>query len=330
MLFYLALTALAAYLTYRFIDVLYRKPAISCSGRYVLVTGTDTGFGHALTRRLDAKGCHVIATYMTAEGEEELKRNCSDRLNTIHMDISDTASVAKVYEFVKEILPHGKGLWGIVNNAGTPGRVFGPLEWLTTDNYKDINAINLFGLINLTMTFLPMIKASRGRVVNMASVHGRTCLHGNVPYSCSKYGVEAFSDSLRRQLLPYGCSVHVMEPGFHRTNIINRQDNEKQLRAAWEQASPETKEEFGPDYLEKAIDSYLDQVIPMIASKRIDDVIDAYEHALFAVRPRARYVLGFDANYFWLPVQCLPEWLGDWIQEVLTPSAPVPSACRNL
>lgn len=79
-----------------------------------------------------------------------------------------------------------------------------------------------------------------------------------------------------------------------------------------------------------AIDSYLDQVIPMIASKRIDDVIDAYEHALFAVRPRARYVLGFDANYFWLPVQCLPEWLGDWIQEVLTPSAPVPSACRNL
>ena len=89
------------------------------------------------------------------------------------------------------------GLWAVINNAGIAGRRFGPCEWLTLQDYKDMLAVNLLGVVDVSMTFLPLIKQERGRLVNVASVHGRTSLIGNAPYSCSKYAVEAFYDNLR-------------------------------------------------------------------------------------------------------------------------------------
>ncbi len=65
------------------------------------------------------------------------------------------------------------------------------------NDYRDVAAVNLYGLIDVTMTFLPLIKKSRGRVVNMASMAGRVSMKRATPYCVSKYGVEAFSDGLR-------------------------------------------------------------------------------------------------------------------------------------
>ena len=87
------------------------------------------------------------------------------------------------------------GLWAVVNNAGvaTPS---GPCDWLTIQDYKSMLAVNLNGVIDVTLSVLPLIKKSRGRVVNVASVFGRISPIGG-PYCISKYGVEAFNDSLR-------------------------------------------------------------------------------------------------------------------------------------
>jgi|SRR6218665_922627 len=71
--------------------------------------------------------------------------------------------------------------------------------------------------------------------------------------------------------------------------------------------------------LEKEIDKMLD-----FASDRCSDVTDAYEHALFARFPRERYLVGFDAKYVFIPVQVLPEWLGDWILRVINPGPSLP------
>ena len=73
----------------------------------------------------------------------------------------------------------------------------GPLDWLTLSDYDDCMSVNLYGLIDVTITLLPLIKKARGRVVNTASVFGRVSILGNTPYSVSKFGVEAFSDELR-------------------------------------------------------------------------------------------------------------------------------------
>lgn len=87
------------------------------------------------------------------------------------------------------------GLWAVVNNAGisVPSA---PCDWLTLEDYKVMLAVNLEGVIGVTLSVLPLIKKARGRVVNVASVFGRVSPMGG-PYCVSKYGVESFNDSLR-------------------------------------------------------------------------------------------------------------------------------------
>lgn len=83
----------------------------------------------------------------------------------------------------------------MVNNAGV-SVPSGPVDWLNIDDYKSMLDVNLNGVIAVTLSVLPLIKRARGRVVNVASVFGRISPIGG-PYCVSKYGVEAFNDSLR-------------------------------------------------------------------------------------------------------------------------------------
>lgn len=82
-----------------------------------------------------------------------------------------------------------------MNNAGIFHPV-GPNEWLRKDDFVKVLDVNLVGLIEVTLSFLPLVRRARGRVVNVASMVGRIALVGG-GYCPSKYGVEAFSDSLR-------------------------------------------------------------------------------------------------------------------------------------
>jgi hypothetical protein len=66
-----------------------------------------------------------------------------------------------------------------------------------------------------------------------------------------------------------------------------------------------------------------------LASDRIMDVVDAYEHALFGLFPRARYLIGLDAKLLWLPLQWLPEWLGDYIQVKANRERPIPDILKK-
>ena len=94
---------------YKVVDYLLRLPHLSAESRYILVTGCDTGFGHAVARKLDALGGHVIAACYTETGETELRKHCSDRLYTLHLNVTKHESVLRAYNKVKEILPQGKG-----------------------------------------------------------------------------------------------------------------------------------------------------------------------------------------------------------------------------
>lgn len=87
------------------------------------------------------------------------------------------------------------GLWGLVNNAGT-GMPGAPNEWLTKEDFERVINVNLLGPIDVTLRFLPLIRKSKGRIVNMSSIVGRVTICGG-GYCISKFGVEAFSDSLR-------------------------------------------------------------------------------------------------------------------------------------
>lgn len=87
------------------------------------------------------------------------------------------------------------GLWALVNNAGV-AVPSGPNEWLTIEDFVKVINVNLVGLIEVTLHMLPMVKKARGRIINMSSSGGRVAVIGG-GYCVSKFGVEAFSDSIR-------------------------------------------------------------------------------------------------------------------------------------
>ena len=79
--------------------------------RYVLITGCDTGFGNLIAKKLDQRGCHVFAACLTEKNADALKAECSDRLQTVIMDVTNTESIRSAYEEVKRAIPKDKGIW---------------------------------------------------------------------------------------------------------------------------------------------------------------------------------------------------------------------------
>ncbi|XP_066270403.1 retinol dehydrogenase 16-like isoform X2 [Branchiostoma lanceolatum] len=280
----------------------------------VLITGCDTGFGNLLARRLDQLGLRVFAGCLTEAGVAELRQSCSERLQPIQMDVTRSDSVEAAVRVVKEAVG-SKGLWGLVNNAGILG-VAGTMAWATKDDYQAVLNVNLLGMIDVTNKFLPLLKKSRGRIVNVASIAGRFSTGTTVPYSVSKYGVEAFSDSLRRSMKFFGVKVHIIEPGYFRTEISNLEVVLRRLDRAWQRQSSETKSEYGEEFLQAVKDA-------VVAKERFKEdpvlVVDAMEHALFATHPRSRYVIGWDARFMFIPISWLPTDLGDLVGKLIAP-----------
>ncbi|XP_042304449.1 retinol dehydrogenase 16-like [Sceloporus undulatus] len=213
--------------------------------KYVFITGCDSGFGNQLARQLDSLGLRVLAACFTQKGAEQLEKATSDRLKTTILDVSSTESVVAATEWVKGIV-RSKGLWGLVNNAATGAHV-APNEWLTKDQFAEVINVNLLGLIDVTLHMLPLVRAARGRVVNVSSVGGRVINIGG-GYCLAKFGVEAFSDSIRRELRPFGVQVSIIEPGSFMTSIALRWDED--LRRIWNRVPSDIKECYGQQYLE--------------------------------------------------------------------------------
>ncbi|NWT49245.1 DR9C7 reductase, partial [Chroicocephalus maculipennis] len=138
------------------------------------------------------------------------------------------------------------GLFGLVNNAGIAIPT-APNEWLTKDDFVKVLDVNLVGLIEVTLSLLPLIRRARGRVVNTSSVLGRLSANGG-GYCISKYCVEAFSDSLRRDMYHFGVKVSIVEPGFFKTAVTNLESIEASLRQLWDRLPPETRLSYGEDF----------------------------------------------------------------------------------
>ncbi|XP_060077548.1 short-chain dehydrogenase/reductase family 9C member 7-like [Ylistrum balloti] len=293
------------------------------SGRYVFITGCDTGFGNMLAKRLDSLGMNVFAGCLTPKGQQDLEKATSKRLVTVALDVTNEDSIRKAYAEVKQKLPHDKGLWGLVNNAGVAGNA-SPLEWQTIENYRKCNDVNLYGMINVTTVFLPLVRKAKGRVVSITSIMGRVALVPS-PYVVSKYGAEGFCDCLRYQLYNSGVTVHIIEPGFFKTAIINIEDSERDMRKSFQALENEQKEFYGEHYISELMDS-ANKTIDELVSPNTYKVVDAFTHALTAVYPRARYVVGFDANIQFRLIWTLPEWIGD---RLVTSRFPKPAGCQN-
>uniref|UniRef100_A0A8C9S4V0 Retinol dehydrogenase 7-like n=1 Tax=Scleropages formosus TaxID=113540 RepID=A0A8C9S4V0_SCLFO len=276
----------------------------------VLVTGCDSGFGNHVARQLDRRGFQVIATCMTEKGCSDLEAAASPNLRTVLLNLTDGASLDRVVELVRSVTG-ARGLWGLVNNAGRSIPI-GPTEWMQVEDFKKVLDVNLIGMIDITLRLLPLVKRARGRIVNVASVMGRVALTGG-GYALSKWGVESFSDSLRRDMRAFGVKVSVIEPGFFKTAVTNVDLIEADLLRLWNRLPQDIKDSYGDKYLENYKAEIMVTHQKSSPFKDISKVTWCMEHALTSRYPRTRYGAGWDAKLVWLPLSYCPTFITDFV-----------------
>ncbi|XP_070206018.1 17-beta-hydroxysteroid dehydrogenase type 6-like [Littorina saxatilis] len=139
------------------------------------------------------------------------------------------------------------GLWAVINNAGIMPSM-APLELTPRDCFQRTLAVNLTGTVEVTRACLPLVRRSRGRIINMSSVSGRLGFVA-MDYTVSKFAVEGFSDCLRREVYSDGIKVSTITPGGFQTGLCNFDTYFSSMQRVMGTLEPEVQQHYGKDYV---------------------------------------------------------------------------------
>lgn len=266
-----------------------------------LVTGSSSGIGRATVARLDRAGWKVFAGVRKEEDAARLREESSARLEPLMLDVTDPEAIAAAAERVGA---EPGGLDGLVDNAGNA--VAGPLEALPIEDFRRQVELNLIAQVAVTQAMMPAIRTARGRVVMVSSMGGRVALPLTGAYHAAKFGLEAVGDSLRQELAPWGIKVVLIEPGSIDTPIwqTGQEDADGLLERA-----PGMRELYGAtiERYRKVVQDTAERGIPP------EKVAAKIQHALEARRPKARYLIGIDAQVMARLKPVVPTPVFDWI-----------------
>ena len=265
-----------------------------------MITGASTGIGHAAAVRLAASGFDVYAGVRNDADAERLR---AAGLRPLTIDVTDAESIAAAAHEVGEAVG-AAGLAGLVNNAGIA--VSGPVELIPIESWRRQLEVNVIGQVAAIQAFLPLLRAGRGRIVNVSSVGGRIALPLVGPYAASKFALEAISDSLRRELRDQDVGVSLIEPGGVRTPIWDKGLSEADaIEAAM---PPEGHRLYG------GLVAALRRHVAAIQTKtgiEPEQVAEPIVHALTAKKPRTRYLVGRDAKIQATVARIVPDRVFD-------------------
>jgi NAD(P)-dependent dehydrogenase (short-subunit alcohol dehydrogenase family) len=252
-------------------------PQSAAAPKAVLVTGASSGIGRTITERLASSGFFVYAGARSARDLEELGR--IPNVKAVRLDVTVPSEIDAAVALVRD---DGRGLWGVVNNAGVVG--VAPLIEMTDRELQFVLDVNLLGPVRITRAFAPLLLESRGRVVNISSLNGIVASPMIGAYSISKHGVEAFGDGLAAELARFGVRVSLIEPGNYGTEIG------RNMLARLDTAEL-THSRFAPQ-LRAAITA----IGGFERNPPPDDVAAAVYDALSSDRPRMRYLVVPEEN----------------------------------
>ncbi|MBK8250143.1 MAG: SDR family oxidoreductase [Gemmatimonadetes bacterium] len=247
--------------------------------RAVLVTGASSGIGRKIAELLASEGFYVYAGARKAEDIAELSKIAN--MKGIRLDVTSPAEVAAA---VASIERDGRGLYGVVNNAGIA--TGGALILTEEKELQSVMDVNVMGPWRVTKAFGPMLVASKGRVVTVSSISG--ILSGPLfgVYSMSKHAIEAFSDALGAEMAPLGVTSSLIEPGNYKSDIgLNTMAT---IQAAADRAKGTPFEQPSLN-LVRAMGNYHNYPEP-------DAVARAALHAFTSPKPQGRYMVVPAAN----------------------------------
>lgn len=250
--------------------------------QHVVITGVSTGIGWSATKVLIEHGIHVFGSVRQQADAARLSAEFGDAFTPLLFDVLDQVTVRKAADDVRAQL-NDQALLGLVNNAGIV--VSGPLMHLPIDEYRRQLEVNLVGPLIVTQAFLPLLGAKRGfqgtpgRIVNISSVSGKVAAPFIGAYVTSKYGLEGFSESLRRELMLYGIDVIIVAPGSVVTPI-------------WDKAAQEDISAFAETDFAPALKKFRSYAVRSgrkgLAPERVGELI---WQVLTTPKPRVRYTI---------------------------------------
>ncbi|MBB3934140.1 oxidoreductase [Aureimonas phyllosphaerae] len=180
-----------------------------------MITGASRGLGRALAREVLAAGYKVVLAARRPADVADIVAEAGDRATAVALDVVDGRQVASA---VEEATARFGRIDVLVNNAG-----YGYLGAIEEGADEDVRALfetNLFGAIDVIKAVLPGMRARRkGHIVNISSIGGIVTYPGVGYYHMVKFGVEAMSETLAKELSPLGIAVTVVAPGAFRTGF---------------------------------------------------------------------------------------------------------------
>ncbi len=242
----------------------------------VLVTGASTGIGRKIAEVLAEQGYFV---YAGARKQADLDAlNEIDNVQSVKLDVTVQEQIDAAVATVQD---GGRGLYGLVNNAGV--FIGGPLADVGLEEFQWLMDVNVYGVYRVTQAFAPMIIEAKGRIATIGSISGILSGRYSGQYSMSKHAIEAYTDSLAAEMAPLDVYVSVIEPGNYDSRIAAT------ALARMSAKNDEYAKEGSP--FAEDFERWIDQPWDRSHYKEPGEVAEAAVHALFADKPLRRYMV---------------------------------------
>lgn len=184
----------------------------------LFITGVSSGFGKALANEALAAGHRVIGTVRSESARVEFQSHASKQAFGRCLDVTDFARIDAVVAEVEDSLGPVDVL---VNNAGYGHE--GIFEESALEEMRQQFDVNVFGAVAMTKAFVPFFRQRRaGHIINITSMGGFITMPGIAYYCGSKFALEGISDTLSKELKPFGIAVTAVAPGSFRTDWAGR------------------------------------------------------------------------------------------------------------
>ncbi len=178
----------------------------------VLITGASSGLGRVMAETLAANGYFVYAGARKDKDLEEL--SAIENIQGVRLDVNKQDQIDAAVQTISEA---GRGLYGLVNNAGVV--VVQPLIEIEEEDFDFQMNVNIYGPYRVTRAFAPLIIESKGRISIIGSISGTLSSATWGPYAMTKFAMEAYADALADEMKSFGVQVSLIQPGAYRSNI---------------------------------------------------------------------------------------------------------------
>ncbi|MFF5205058.1 oxidoreductase [Streptosporangium sp. NPDC000396] len=256
-----------------------------------LVTGASSGIGRATALELLRAG-HIV--YGAARRVERMDAIRAAGGHTMAVDVTNEADLERA---VSTVLHEQRRIDVLMNNAGIG--LHGAVEDVPIRQARDLFEVNLFGAARLTQLVLPhMREQGSGTIVNVSSIAGEISLPLGGWYHASKHAFEAYSDSLRQEVGPFGIDVVLIQPGIIRTEF--EQETPRELRALSGRGAYRNLAEAMARRAEASFGERGKASDPAVVAKAVRKVLES-------ARPKPRYPVGYLARTILMLNRILPD-----------------------